>query len=139
MTTRAPGRPGGLGGWLLRIPLVRRSVLEPIDTTVFQERPRGRVAVGLALVSVASLMGIPLVSVLALLATWLGAPWLGTLGAAAAYAASFPLFFLGLWLSGPAAMAFASATVRLALRALVRPWLRANDLAPPAADGDRAP
>jgi len=138
VTTPAPTRPGGLGGWLLRLPLVRRSVLEPIDTSIFQKRPRGRVAVGLALVSVASLMGLPLASVLAVLATWLGTPWLGTLGAVAAYAASFPLFFLGLWLSGPAAMAFASATVRLALRALVRPWLQEGAPAPPTADDDPA-
>lgn len=139
MTVASPRRAGGLGRWLLRVPLVRRSVLEPIDTAVFRERPRGRVAVGLVVVSLASLMGVPLASVLALLGAWLDTPWLGTVCAGTAYLASFPLFFLGLWLSGPAAMAFASATVRLALRALVRPCLRGVDPASLAADAKRAP
>ncbi len=103
-----------------RIPFVRRSLEAPIDTSIFNERPRGRVAWGLFIVSVASLMGLPFGTVLGAVATWLGRPGVATAGATIAYVVSIPLFALGLYLSGGAAMKFADVTIRLGVRFLAR-------------------
>ncbi|MBN2192077.1 MAG: hypothetical protein JW751_04615 [Polyangiaceae bacterium] len=127
MRSAAPRRSWSLRRWALRLPIVRRSVLEPIDTGIFRERPRGRVAWGLFLVSVASLMGVPTATVLAVTGAWLGAPGLAAVGAPVLYAVSIPLFGGGLYLSGRAAMEFASVILRLGTRALVRPFLHGVD------------
>lgn len=117
---RGPGGHGGLRRRWLRHPFIHRSLHEPIDTSIFAERPRGRVAWGLLLVSVAGLMGVPLGSVMALLAFWLDAPALVALTAPVLYVASLPLFALGMCLSGPAAMGFADTVLRLSVRAIAR-------------------
>jgi len=109
-----------------RLPLVKRSLDEPIDTSIFNEPPRGRVAWGLFIVTVASLMGVPFGTALGLAAAWLGNPGAATIGATVAYVLSIPLFALGLYLSGGAAMKFADVTIRLGIRFLGRRLLEPN-------------
>jgi hypothetical protein len=79
-------------------------------------------AVGLGLLCLGSLMGVPTIAVLTVLSVEWESPLIAAIGAPLSYGLSFPVFSAGAYLAGKGGMRYAETALRLAVRVLLKPW-----------------
>jgi hypothetical protein len=94
----------------------------PIDTSILHKRPSGWMAVGLALLCLGSLMGVPTIALLTALSVNWESPLIAAIGAPLSYGLSFPVFAAGAYLAGKGGMRYAETALRLLVRALFKRW-----------------
>ena len=79
----------------------RTAINEHADLSVFKEKLSGTVIIGLVLITISYLLGIPAVFIVGGIAAWLKSPILGVVGIPMIYGLSWLLLMLGIYLAGP--------------------------------------
>lgn len=85
---------------LARTSYVRAALADEIDLRELRIRPTARLISGLCLVGLSYIVGWPAVGVLAVLAIYMGEPWIVAIGGPVTYGFSYVIFFAGAWLAG---------------------------------------
>ena len=78
----------------------RKAITEHADLSVFKEKLAARTYVGIFLVALSYLMGLPAVPVLGMIAAWLNQPLIGFIGIPVTYGISWITFMFGMYLAG---------------------------------------
>ena len=99
-----------------RTGFAQRAVAERADLEIFQGRPPLRLVIGLALFVLNFILGWPVVAALGAAAVLTGDPLLVVIGGPAAYAFSWFLLGLAVWLVGPDSARYLRAILRWAVR-----------------------
>lgn len=79
----------------------RSAINEHADLSVFKEKLTGTVIIGLVLIFLSYLLGIPAVFIVGGIAAWLKNPRFGVIGIPLIYGISWLLLMLGIYLAGP--------------------------------------
>ena len=79
----------------------RAAINEHADLSIFNEKLTASVIIGLVLIVVSYLIGIPAVFIVGGIAAWLKNPTFGVIGIPLIYGFSWLLLMLGLYLAGP--------------------------------------
>jgi len=79
----------------------KAAINENADLSVFKEKLSATVIIGLILITVSYLLGIPAVFIVGGIAAWLKNPTFGVIGIPLIYGFSWLLLMLGLYLAGP--------------------------------------
>jgi len=98
----------------------RAAINEHADLSVFKEKLSATVIIGLILITISYLLGIPAVFIVGGIAAWLKNPTFGVIGIPLIYGFSWLLLMLGLYLAGPKyGKAFSRWTVRVILEKIL--------------------
>jgi len=98
----------------------RAAVNDRADLSVFKEKLSATVIIGLILITISYLLGIPAVFIVGGIAAWLKNPTFGVIGIPLIYGFSWLLLMLGLYLAGPKyGKAFSRWTVRVILEKIL--------------------
>lgn len=98
----------------------RVAINEHADLSVFKEKLSATVIIGLILITISYLLGIPAVFIVGGIAAWLKNPTFGVIGIPLVYGFSWLLLMLGLYLAGPKyGKAFSRWTVRVILEKIL--------------------
>jgi vacuolar-type H+-ATPase subunit I/STV1 len=98
----------------------RAAINEHADLSVFKEKLSSTVFIGLILITISYILGIPAVFIVGLIAVWMKNPTLGVFGIPFIYGLSWLLLILGLYLAGPKyGKAFNRWTVRVILEKIL--------------------
>ena len=96
------------------------AINEHADLSVFKEKLSATVIIGLILITISYLLGIPAVFIVGGIAAWLKNPTFGVIGIPLIYGFSWMLLMLGLYLAGPKyGKAFSRWTVRVILEKIL--------------------
>ena len=98
----------------------RAAINEHADLSVFKEKLSATVIIGLILITISYILGIPAVFIVGGIAAWLKNPTFGVIGIPLIYGISWLLLMLGLYLAGPKyGKAFSRWTVRVILEKIL--------------------
>jgi len=98
----------------------RKAITEHADLSVFKERLSAHTYVGIFLISLSYLIGLPAVPVLGIIAAWLNQPLIGFIGIPLTYGISWLMLMYGMYLAGPKYMkALSSWTTRVILEKIL--------------------
>lgn len=98
----------------------RAAINEHADLSVFKEKLSATVIIGLILITISYLLGIPAVFIVGVIATLLKNPTFGVIGITLIYGFSWLLLMLGLYLAGPkCGKALGRWTVRIILEKIL--------------------
>ncbi len=96
------------------------AINEHADLSVFKEKLSVTVIIGLILITISYILGIPAVFIVGGIAAWLKNPTFGVIGIPLIYGLSWLLLMLGLYLAGPKyGKAFSRWTVRVILEKIL--------------------
>ena len=79
----------------------RTAINEHADLSVFKEKLPGTVIIGLVLITISYLLGLPAVFIVGGIAAWLKSQMVGIIGIPLTYGISWLLLMLGIYLAGP--------------------------------------
>jgi len=98
----------------------RNAICEHADLSVFREKLTATVIIGIVLIFVSYLLGIPAVFIVGGIAAWLESPMLGVVGVPLVYGISWLLLMLGIYLAGPRySKALGRCVVRITLEKIL--------------------
>lgn len=98
----------------------RKAITEHADLSVFKEKLSTRTYVGIFLIALSYLEGLPAVPVLGIIAAWQNQPLFGFIGIPVAYGISWLTLMYGMYLAGPKFMkALSSWTTRIILEKIL--------------------
>ncbi|MFH1138611.1 MAG: hypothetical protein V1816_21250 [Pseudomonadota bacterium] len=103
----------------------RKAVLDRADLAAFRARPSVRLVLGVLLITIGQVMGLPAVAGFAAAAAYLGEP-LVLLGGPVSYLLSWVVWTLGMWLAGPDNIRYMYLFSRWAVRVFVE-WSLGNE------------
>lgn len=96
------------------------AINEHADLSVFKEKLSATVIIGLILITISYILGIPAVFIVGGIAAWLKNPTFGVIGIPLIYGISWLLLMLGLYLAGPKyGKALSCWTVRVILEKIL--------------------
>ena len=98
----------------------RAAINEHADLSIFKKRLTATIIIGLVLIFLSYLLGIPAVFIVGGIAAWLQNPKFGVIGIPLIYGISWLLLMLGLYLAGPQyGKALSRWTVRIILEKIL--------------------
>jgi len=78
----------------------RTAINECADFSILKEKLTATVMIGIFLIVISFLIGLPAVFIVGIIAAWLKKPWVGVIGMPLLYGLSWLLLMLGMYLTG---------------------------------------